>query len=135
MAIKNKKRFHTKSLKDSFKSSFANLGVQIENDGIALLNGMAFKNSVDLGAGLGGFSFFEVDLAEIAGLAWVPIGGGDVTADLWIFSVRFIIGLKDQERCFSEISSGEGSSSYSSLSLQVGLKGRVGWGRRRCLVT
>ena len=61
---------------------------------IALLNEMAFKNSVDLGAGLGGFSFFEVDLLEIAGLAWVPVGGGDdvssggggdVTADLWIF--------------------------------------------------
>ena len=98
---------------------------------IALLNRMAFKNSMDLGAGLGGFSFFEVDLAEIAGLAWVLVGGGDVTANLWIFSVRFIIGLKDQERCFSEISSGEGSSSYRSLSLQVGLKGHVGWGRRR----
>ena len=98
---------------------------------IALLNEMAFKNSVDLGAGLGGFSFFEVDLAEIASLAWVLVGGGDVTADMWIFSKCFIIGLKDQERCFSEISSGEGSSSYSSLSLQVGLKGRVGWGRRK----
>ena len=61
---------------------------------IALLNGMAFKNSLDLGAGLGGFSFFELDLVEIVGLAWVPVGGGDnisstggghVTADLSIF--------------------------------------------------
>ena len=36
MAIKNKKRFHTKSLKDSFKS-FADLGVQIENDGNSVI--------------------------------------------------------------------------------------------------
>ncbi len=87
---------------------------------------MAFKNSVDLGAGLGGFSFIEVDLIEIAGLAWVSVrggddvsssGGGDVTADLWMFCVCFIIGLKDQECCFSEISSGEVSSLYRSLSL------------------
>ncbi|GMY17311.1 hypothetical protein FCV25MIE_12550 [Fagus crenata] len=105
---------------------------------------MAFKNSVDLGAGLGGFSFIEVDLIEITGLAWVSIrggddvssgGGGDVTADLWIFCVCFIIGLKDQECCFSEISSGEVSNSYRSLSLQVGLKGHVGWGKRRRRVT
>uniref|UniRef100_A0A2N9F4H5 Uncharacterized protein n=1 Tax=Fagus sylvatica TaxID=28930 RepID=A0A2N9F4H5_FAGSY len=69
---------------------------------IALLNEMAFKNSVDLGAGLGGFSFFEVDLAEIAGLAWVPIGGGDdvlsggggnVTANLWIFPTHTGLSL------------------------------------------
>ena len=107
---------------------------------IALLNEMAFKNSMDLGVELGGFSFFEVDLTEIAGLAWVSIGGGndisfsgggDLMADLWIFSMCFIIGLKDQECCFLEISSWEVSSSYRSLSLQVGLKGRVGWGRRR----
>ena len=92
---------------------------------IALLNGMAFKNSVDLGAGLGGFSFFEVDLAEIADLARVVVGngddvtscgGGDVTADLWIFSVCFIIGLEHQECCFSEISSGE-VPAHTGLSL------------------
>jgi hypothetical protein len=54
-----------------------NLSVGCDVSGLVHFRDGLFRPAEDLGGRSIGFSFLGVDLAQIVGFVWVPIGGGD----------------------------------------------------------